>query len=102
MIPYQELHDCTRPDRFREGALISPLADLYDSVADSVDANIRVFGRRGNDWVQARRSSFRNLLLHLRNGTRELPVRNCINLRDDRLKGKLEPSGSLYAFVERL
>ena len=81
---------------------VSPLAGLHDSVSNGVDASVRVLGRRGDDWIQARRSSFRDVLPQLCDRTREFPVRNGISLRDNRLEGELKPSGGLYALVERL
>ena len=79
-----------------------PLASLHDRIPNGVDADIRVLFCRGNDWIQTRRGSFSDILLHLRNRAREIPVRNCISLCDYCLKGESEPRRSLHAFVERL
>ena len=60
--------------------LVTTLTSLHDRIPSGVMADMKVLSCRGNDWIRARRGSFSNILPHLRNRARKIPVRNRVSL----------------------
>jgi hypothetical protein len=73
-----------------------PFAALHNGLANGIDADARVLGRRCNNWIQVRWGSFGDIFLYLYNRARELPLRNHIGFREDRLERAFKPRGSLH------